>query len=103
MSRILVDSNVYYLPQPVPAEPELIEPEWPSFWCRLRNAWWRLRLALAEVRAVLRHPRHRFAREYGALFEESDVIVPRRPAPTRPARIIDFDLARRRLRPQGSA
>jgi hypothetical protein len=99
MSHILVDSNVYYLPLPPETEPEILEPEWPSFTSRLRNAWWRLRLALAEVRGILGARRRRIRHEqYAALFGEAEAAAPSRPRRSSPARVIDFESARVRLR-----
>jgi hypothetical protein len=84
--------NVYYLTSRSSAAAASSDPDWPSFSIRLRNAWWRLRLALMEIRASLRsRPR------YSEDLREFD--VPTTPAPARPARIIDFEAARRRLRP----
>lgn len=83
--------NVYYLPSRAATEPT-IEAEWPSFPMRLRNAWWRFRLALEEVRALLRsRPRYT-----GDPFELPALDTPAR---TRSARVLDFEAARRRLRP----
>lgn len=88
--------NVYYLPTRTPAAPEPIAPEWPSFPVRLRNAWWRVRLAVVEVRGLLRGRPHDdlggFA--YEPLFDEEPIPTPR---PARPARVIDFEAARVRL------
>ncbi|HEV8643540.1 MAG TPA: hypothetical protein VGV13_20890 [Methylomirabilota bacterium] len=101
MNGILIDSNVYYLPRPESPAPASVEPEWPTLWSRLQTAWWRLRLAVAEVRGILRRPRYRLAPgDYGALFEDAvELIVPSRPRRARPARVIDFESARLRLRP----
>jgi hypothetical protein len=99
MNGMLVDSNVYYLPV-TPTVEAVAEPEWPTLATRLRNAWWRLRLALAEVRGILRRPRRLGPEDY-AVFADMEVVrVPRR---TRPARVIDFESARRRLRPGAEA
>ncbi len=99
MNGMLVDSNVYYLP--VASTPEVFtEPEWPGVATRLRNAWWRLRLALAEMRGILRRPRRLGSRDYAA-FAGLDTVRPTRRR--RPARIIDFESARRRLRPEPRA
>jgi hypothetical protein len=84
--------NVYYLPSRPTTALTPIEPEWPSFGTRLRNAWWRIRLSLVEVRALLRR-RPRFTAEL------SDFSVPAAPRPSRPAQVIDFEDARHRLRP----
>ena len=87
--------NVYYLPSRSSLVPPPLEPSWPSFSTRLRNAWWRVRLALVEVRALLRgRPRY-----------TEDAFEFPAPAPTvsHPAQVIDFDAARRRLRPATSS
>jgi hypothetical protein len=81
-------SNVYYLP----ARAFVAEPDpWPDLPTRLQHAWWRFRLALAEVRALLRSR----PRPAGPLPAGED--APTRPV--RPAEVIDFQDARRRLRP----
>lgn len=101
MNRILVEANVYYLPLSLEADSPELEPEWPSFTSRLRNAWWRLRLALAEMRGILgARPRRCLPGEdYEVLFDESDVVVEEVPRRSTPARVIDFESARQRLRP----
>lgn len=88
--------NVYYLPTRTSPAPETIAPEWPSFPERLRNAWWRVRLAMVEVRGLLRaRPRCDLGgAAYEPLFDEEPIPARR---PTRPARVIDFEAARRRL------
>jgi hypothetical protein len=84
--------NVYYLPSRSSTAPPPLESNWPSFRVRLRNAWWRVLLAVVEVRALLRR-RPRYSEDS---FEFPAPVVP---ALTRPAQVIDFDAARRRLRP----
>jgi hypothetical protein len=84
--------SVHYLPSRSLVAPPPIEGDWPSFPVRFRNAWWRVRLALVEVRALLR------SRPDDA-EEEWETPVPTTPAPARPARVLDFEAARRRLRP----
>jgi hypothetical protein len=92
--------NVYYLPTRTVAPPALVEPEWPSLGERLRNAWWRFRLALAEIRGIIRRPRYRFTpADYASLLDEADRVV-RRTRPSRPARVIELAEARHRLRPR---
>jgi hypothetical protein len=88
--------NVYYLPSRTPSVPEPLTPEWPSLRVRLRNAWWRVRLAIVEVRGLLRaRPRYDLGGvAYEPLFDE-ELIPARRSAG--PARVIDFEAARRRL------
>jgi hypothetical protein len=89
--------NVYYLPTRLAAAPEPLAAEWPSFPVRLRNAWWRLRLAVVEVRGLLRaRPQYDLSAPYEPLFEDEPIPAPR---PARPARVIDFEAASRRLRP----
>jgi hypothetical protein len=96
--------SVYYLPTRTPDEPDPLDAEWPSFGVRLRNAWWRVRLAVVEVRGLLRgRPRYDVGGvAYEPLFDEEPLPAPR---PARPAQIIDFEAARRRLasrpRPNG--
>jgi hypothetical protein len=97
-ANLAAASNVYYLPAFVTApEPQ---PE-PSRWTNLGRTWWRLRFALAGIRLALRPQR-------APLFVEDDTmailggqaeVVERRRRPARPARVIDFDTARARLRP----
>lgn len=102
MNGILIESNVYYLPAPVEAVTVAPEVVWPCLSVRLRNAWWRLRLAFAEVRGILRRPRHRQLGDDVVLLE--DALEPGslpRPRRTRPARVLDFEAARLRLRPAG--
>jgi hypothetical protein len=89
--------NVYYLPTRTPVEPESIAPEWPSLPERLRNAWWRVRLAVVEIRGLLRgRPRYDLGGlAYESLFDEEPVPARRPSRP--PARVIDFEAARVRL------
>jgi hypothetical protein len=100
MNDRMTDSNVYYLPAPAPVEARAPEPV--RLLRRLRNAWWRLRLAFAEIRTILRQPQQRLTLDdYVALLdlEEEDRARTRRRRPARPARVIDFEAARLRLRP----
>ena len=91
--------NVYYLPSRTVADMVPLESDWPSLGTRLRNAWWRFRLALAEIRGILRRPRYRLtAEDYAGLLADAEPVA-RRPRPGRPARIIDLETARLRLRP----
>lgn len=89
--------SVYYLPTRTLTDSVPSTSEWPSLPERLRNAWWRLRLAIVEMRSILRsQPR------YTGPSTEYDVFPdPPSRRPTRPARIIDFEQARQRLRPAG--
>ncbi|MGH7325555.1 MAG: hypothetical protein ACREJ9_13060 [Candidatus Rokuibacteriota bacterium] len=90
--------NVYYLPTRIPSGPEPIVSEWPSFPTRLRNAWWRVRLAMVEVRGILRsRPRYMGGvLAYEPLAEDEPLVPTRRPS--RPATVIELEAARRRLR-----
>ena len=91
-------SNVYYLPAPAPvAEPTPA----PTRWTSVSRTWWRLRFALAGIRLALKPaPTALFAEdETLAMLDGWAEMVERRPRQTRPARVIDFDAARARLRP----
>jgi len=90
--------SVYYLPTRTPTAPEPLATEWPTLPVRLRNAWWRLRLAIVEMRGILRsRPRYTMPANQYDLFAET----PPAPRPARPARVIDLEQARQRLRPAG--
>ena len=102
MSHRLSDSNVYYFPVPTPETPPTAAVEPVRLLLRLRNAWWRLRLALSEIRTLLRRPTRRFTLDdyVGLLeFEETQQRPNRRRRSNRPGRLIDFETARLRLRP----
>jgi hypothetical protein len=96
-------ANVYYLPAAEPID----LPEPPSRWARLRSrllhGWWRARLSLADVRLGRRLHRDD---DYSALLRSvvaespAQLIDRRRPKPSRPATILDFEAARLRLRPE---
>ncbi len=90
-------SNVVYLPAATLPEPIPM----PSRWARLSRTWWRVRFALAGIRLAFRPaPTPLFAEdETLALLHGQAEIIERRPRQTRPARVIDFDAARARLRP----
>ncbi len=106
MSYRVSDSNVYYFPAPTPAAPAAAAVEPVRFLRRLRNAWWRLRLALSEIRTILRRPSRRFTLDdyVGLLeFEEEQRPRRRRSRPSQPGRLIDFETARLRLRPSPQA
>ncbi len=95
-------TNVYYLPAPA-AETVTAPAEEPvRLVRRLRNAWWRLRLAVTEIRAILRQPRPRYTLDdYAAILELEDEgrVRARARRGGRPAQVIDFEAARARLRP----
>src|SRR5262249_1269841 len=107
MSYRLSDSNVYYLPSPTPPAPPTVAVEPVRFLGRLRNAWWRLRLALSEIRTILQKPRQRFTvyDSVGLLHFEEQQQRPRRrrPRPAQPGRVIVLGIAGVRLRPASQA
>ena len=96
-SRLAIASNVYYLPAAAPAEPAPVK----SRWTRLSHTWWRLRFAVAGIRLALRPARTPLFIEDETFesMESRAELIERRPRPTVPARVIDFDSARARLRP----
>jgi hypothetical protein len=102
MSEVVRDANVYFLPA-TPAVPTAAAPT-PSMWVRLRTRCraqlWRVRFAVAGFRMALRQPHTPlFADDaMAALAEQRAELIERRPRLS-PARIIDLDSARVRLRP----
>jgi hypothetical protein len=100
MNSPLTMSNVYYLPARVTREIPARTPRKTTAWARMQRAWWRLSFMTAEICSIVRRRgRH--------LFLDDDAIVlgrmaelTERPVSYGPARIIDFDSARRRLRPR---
>lgn len=96
-----IDSNVYYLPVPTPHEPEP-RLERPSAMRRWRNAWWRLRVAVAEIRAILKSRPRYSPQDYSILLDATEPLARVRER-RRPARVIDFEMARVRLRATAEA
>jgi hypothetical protein len=96
-ANVTSSSNVFYLPAPSVPEPA---PK-PSRWARMTRTWWRVRFALAGIRLALRPaPAPLFAEdETLAILTAQAELVERRPRLEPPARVIDFDAARARLRP----
>ena len=100
MNSPLTMSNVYYLPARVTRETPSLTPRKATPWARVQRAWWRLSFMTAEIFSIVRRRgRH--------LFVDDDAIVLGRMAELTesstsfgPARIIDFESARRRLRTQ---
>lgn len=99
MNSTLTLSNVYYLPARVARE--TTSPRGPrktAAWTRVQRAWWRLSFMTAEICSIVRRRgRH--------LFLDDDAIVlgrmaelSERPVSRGPARVIDFESARDRLR-----
>src|SRR5947209_19858392 len=107
MSHRLSDSNVYYFPVRTPESPPTAAVDPVRSLRRLRNAWWRLRLALSEIRTILRRPTQRLTLDdYVGLLEfEDEQQRPRRRRgrASHPGRLIDFETARLRLRPAPQA
>jgi hypothetical protein len=97
-SNVAVPSNVYYLPAPEPVAPPRPAP---SRWSSVGRTWWRLRFAAAGIRLALRSaPVPLFTEdETLTMLEGRAEMIDRRPRQTQPARVIDFDAARARLRP----
>ena len=107
MNGTMSKANVYYLPAAEPVD----APEPVSRWARLRHrvlhGWGRAWLALTDVRiGRRRRPQHD---DYTALLRNiveegpAELIDRRRPKPSRPATILDFETARLRLRPAASS
>ena len=97
-------SNVYYLSPAVPAmPPESSRPSRLStglvLRLRLLAFWWRLRLTAVETWDVLRRfGRPGFADEASVLEQRAEAILAAPPRPRGPARVVDLDIARARLR-----
>ncbi len=89
--------NVYYLPtreqNDTPALP-LTASRWSVLQARAHRAWWRMRLTVAEIHAVLRRG-GRNPLEDHVWFVADEMPAPRR-RPTGPARVLDLEAARRR-------
>jgi hypothetical protein len=100
MSVSDLGTNVYYLTPPL-AE---VEPPAPpsrrrALRLRLLTFWWRLRLTVGELGAVLR----RFGRppatvDTAVLLQHAEMILASRRPSVGPAQVIDFATARQRLR-----
>jgi hypothetical protein len=91
--------NVYYLPARQPNDngtPEisLTASRWSVFQARAHRAWWRLRLTVSEVYAVVRRG-GRNPLEDHIRFATDEASAPRRRTHG-PARILDLEAARRR-------
>jgi hypothetical protein len=92
--------NVYYLPTRQPTANDTPElplkvSRWSVLRARAHRAWWRLRLTVTEVGLVIRRGGARNPFEDQVWFTPAKAPEPRRRA-VGPARIIDFDAARRR-------
>jgi hypothetical protein len=94
-------SNVFYLPaHPVtPAAPAPMS-LWSAGRARIVAAWERARRTVIAVIAVIRDGgRTDVEADYRSWLAAAETTPPERPPLSRPARIIDFELARLRLRP----
>ena len=106
MSATTIKPKIYYLPVPEPAEAPSPLSRWAGLHRRLVHGWWRTRLSLADIRIGLWRPRRgRRDDAYATLLRSvvedgpAELIERRRPKPSRPATILDFEAARLRLRP----
>ena len=96
-----ISSNVFYLPgsSTVTAPPPPPPSRWSVLKARAFCAWARARLTVREVAIVVRQAGRRFDADYPGWLDavpHATVPVPRF---ARPARVIDFESARLRLRP----
>lgn len=90
--------NVYYLPsrhQNDTPEIPLTASRWSVLRARAHRAWWRMRLTLTEVMSVIRHGGPRNPLENHIWFAADETPAPRRRV-VGPARVLDFEAARRR-------
>jgi hypothetical protein len=92
--------NVYYLPsrQDTSATPELslTASRWSVYRARTHRAWWRLRLTLTEIMSVIRRGGPRNPLDGHIWFAAEDTPAPVRRRSAGPARVLDFEAARRR-------
>jgi hypothetical protein len=97
--------NVYYLPSlrqhETPSRPRAAS-RWSELCARTLRAWWRLRLTVRDVCAVIRRGGAR-----PPLDDHDWVAADEAPAPRRralgPARILDLEAARRRRTPAAAS
>lgn len=105
MSQVGRDANVYFLPAPGAAPAAApAAPTWRRLRARIREELWRVRFAIAGFRLAMRRPRRPvFDADEPVLFGARRAqFIDRRPR-LAPARVIDFDSARARLRPLTAA
>lgn len=95
-TTLAVASNVYYLPAA-----SVVDVAPTPRWTPLSRVWWRVRFAIAGIRLALRPaPTPLFTEDDTfALLQGRAEMIEHRPMQTCPARVIDFDAARARLRP----
>jgi hypothetical protein len=91
-------NNVYYLPA-ITTDAPPAPPASMGVHARARGVWWRMRLVVAGIRLALRPgPGPLFAEDDAPVLDGRAEMI-ERVRSSRPARIIDFDAARARLRP----
>lgn len=102
MNSSLTMSNVYYLPARVTREtPSSRTPRKATAWARMQRAWWRLSFMIAEICSIVRRRgRHLFLDDDAIVLGRMAELTERSIPSLGPARIIDFESARRRLRVQ---
>jgi hypothetical protein len=100
MNGTLTLSNVYYLPARVTREPSAsARPRKATAWTRVQRAWWRVTFMTAEICSIVRRRgRHIFLDDDAIVLGRMGELTERALA-RGPARVIDFEAARRRLRP----
>jgi len=90
-------SNVYYLPVPAATSSfDEIDPR-PTWRARMAHTVWRVRFIMAEIRHILSVPVPSVIPDTAYLGQRGELAA-RLTRPDTPARIIDFDAARLRLR-----
>jgi hypothetical protein len=105
VSQVGRDANVYFLPPPgAAAAAAPVAPTWRRLRARIREELWRVRFAVAGFRSAMRRPRRPVldADEPVLFGARRAQFIDRRPR-LAPARVIDFDSARARLRPLTAA
>ena len=102
MNSSLTMSNVYYLPARVTREvPAPTKRKAATPWARMQRAWWRLSFMTAEICSIVRRRgRHLFVDDDAIVLGRMAELTERQIPSLGPARIIDFESARRRLRTQ---
>jgi len=107
MNGTMSKANVYYLPAAEPVDAPEPVTRWARLGHRVRHGWGRVWLSLTDVRIGRRGGSQHD--DYTALLRNiveegpAELIDRRRPKPSRPATILDFDTARLRLRPAASS
>ena len=101
MNSSLTMSNVYYLPARVTRETPARMQRKAAPWARVQRAWGRLTFMTAEICSIVRRRgRHLFVDDDAIVLGRMAELTERSIPSLGPARIIDFESARRRLRTQ---